>query len=332
MNVSLLLGILGVIVSVIFGLWGIYLALRKAKYPASLTFVRDQALGLFDEVTGKIPNLKISYRESEIDHSLIFVNGFIVNDGSKDISPEMVEKNLLANVPKNYEWLECVITSKSNDLIVSSKVKDSQNLEFELGLFRRNEVFSFQAIALAKDKKSIVDIEKFESKINWKHRIENLGKVKKIQIPSLPKNNWKLWVNRIVGLTGSFLYILTGVLLLAGGDVFKLNTEIHHMVNNNGKYEEAIIKPKSNDEAVIKFIDSDKEIIVRLNEYSSENIIMPIISKKNGILHELFILELFILELFLIGGGLFLLYLAFEKDYRKRKISKLIQPSAEKIV
>lgn len=322
LDLSFIFTALGVGVSTLFGMWGIYLALRKSKYPASLTFVRDQALGLFDDVTGKIPNLRISYKEKDIDHSVMFINGYIVNDGSKDISPEMVENKLSANISTDYEWLECVITSKPKDLIVKSKVQKPQILEFDFGLFRRNEYFSFQALALSKNKDSQPKAKDFELGVNWKHRIANLGNIKKIQIPSEPRKKKLRWVAKTFSVVAGLSYILIGLSMLSGYDLLNMNTEIHYMVNNNGKYEEATIKPTSNKKATINFLTSGNKKNVILNKYGKENILYPIIAKR-----EKSIYFVIIFGLLTIGGGLLMFFVAFEKDYKRRRINRLIQNS-----
>ena len=59
MSLGTVIGVIGIVVSAAFGIWGVFLALRKAKYPASLTFVREQVIGLFDDLARKLPNLNV---------------------------------------------------------------------------------------------------------------------------------------------------------------------------------------------------------------------------------------------------------------------------------
>ena len=66
MSFSDTLSIAGIAVSILFGLWGIYLAVRRAKYPASLTFVREQSVALLEDFAQKLPNLSVLYKDTPV--------------------------------------------------------------------------------------------------------------------------------------------------------------------------------------------------------------------------------------------------------------------------
>lgn len=61
MSLSDTLSVIAIAISVLFGVWGI-LAVRRAKYSASLTFVREQSVALLEDFARKIPHLSVSTR------------------------------------------------------------------------------------------------------------------------------------------------------------------------------------------------------------------------------------------------------------------------------
>jgi hypothetical protein len=143
MALSDALGLAGITVSTLFGIWGIYLALRRARYPASLTFVREQSVALLDDFATKLPNLLVIYKDTPINKSVVLISGYLANDGNIDIAPEMVERPLVCQLPGACTWLEFKITTTAAALQAESNLLGPSEVEFRLGLFRRDESFAF---------------------------------------------------------------------------------------------------------------------------------------------------------------------------------------------
>ncbi|WP_131649242.1 hypothetical protein [Pseudoalteromonas fuliginea] len=316
MELSDVFGALGIVVSVLFGAWGIYLALKSAKNKASLSFVYEQVIGLFDDVTSKIPNLSITYKENQIDSKVILINGYLANDGGKDISPSMIEKKLTAILPDNWKWLECKVLSKPNDLNITSNVVSENELCFDFGLFRKGESFSFQALFSIdgdiNDKKTKALIDN----ISWNHRIADLGKVKFIDLPYAKKT----LRGYILPVAISLAYMGFSFYMLLSG-MFE-RPIINYMAPINGEYVEVKFKPELDGNAELEVIETEHIETVNLEKYFKTTKIYPKISVPKGSVYAKYILfSLMFLSSFL------MLYVAFEKDIKKRSIRKLITAS-----
>ncbi|HEY3302688.1 MAG TPA: hypothetical protein VGL70_04025 [Candidatus Binatia bacterium] len=60
MDSSTLLGIVGVAATIILGGWTLYLALAR-RYFGRISFVKEECIGLFDEIAKNLPGLSIRY-------------------------------------------------------------------------------------------------------------------------------------------------------------------------------------------------------------------------------------------------------------------------------
>lgn len=222
--------LLGVVATIVFGVWGICLGMRKAKYPASISFIHEPVIGLFHDVTSKLPNLSITYKDSPVDSRVILVNGHIANDGAKDISPAMLEKQLVAVLPEEWRWLECKLLSKPKELNVTIQINSEVELGFDFGLFRKGESFSFQALISIDN---AVDVKKNKStidKIDWRHRVANLGKIKAIILPHVKKR----MINYVIPILGGVIYVAAGCMSMVNGPIER--SSLNYMVPVDGNY------------------------------------------------------------------------------------------------
>ena len=315
MDLSIILGSIGVAVSGLFGIWGIYLALRKIKYPASLSFVHEQVIGLFDDVTSKLPNLAISYKDKQIESNVILINGYIANDGNKDISPHMIERDLTAVLPRKWKWLECKILSKPEELEITSNIKKNE-LSFGFGLFRRGESFSFQALIIVDIIENKKKIKSLVDKIEWSHRISDLGKINSIDLPYKKRSKIKI----LIPISAAIFYFSTAIFFVFS-DSFK-QPIINHMVPIDGEYKEAKIIPKLDGTAKIKIVDSDYEEIIDFKEYVKTTKIFPVMSQQK---YANYIRAIMSILMFL--SSLLMLYMGLETEIKKWRVKKLIRMS-----
>jgi len=316
LELSNIFGVIGIAVSFLFGVWGVYLAYKNSKSKASLAFVHEQVIGLFDDVASKLPNLSITYKNKQIDNKVILLNGYIANDGGKDISRAMVEKTLSAVLPDKWKWLECKILSAPEDLNITSDISSDNELCFEFGLFRKGESFSFQALISIDDEINDKKTKLLVDKIDWNHRISDLGKIVPIDLPYEKKSLFRYIVPIGAGLT----YIVMSIFVLLSSPFER--PVINYMVPIDGKYTEVKFIPEFDGSAKLEAIEIDHEETVDLQEYFSITKISPKIShQKNS---ENSKLIMFFVTLF---GGIFMLYMGLEKDFKKWKVRKLIAAS-----
>lgn len=316
MDLSNVFGIIGIVVSFLFGVWGVYLAYKNAKSKASLAFVHEQVIGLFDDVASKLPNLSIKYKDRQIDSKVLLINGYIANDGGKDISRAMVERTLSALLPEKWKWLECKILSAPEDLSVTSEITLEKELCFEFGLFRKGESFSFQALISIDDEINPKKTKALIDKIEWSHRISDLGKVSSIDLPYEKKSLFRY----IIPITVGLIYVVMSFFTLFSNSLER--PVINYMVPVDGKYIEVKFTPELDGSAKLEAIEIEHEETVNLQQYFNTTKISPKISyQKNS---QTFRLTMFVMTLF---GGIFMLYMGLEKDIKKWKVRKLIAAS-----
>ena len=144
MDLLTVLTIIGIIVTIAFGIWGIY-AFARRRYPGQITMVRENTIALFDTIVKKFPEISITYKSSAVSEGLVLLRAAFLNTGSKDITPEMVDEEVSLTLPDNFKWLNAKVTSSSPDVHGLIRL-DPRTIYFDLGLFRCKEYVRFEAL------------------------------------------------------------------------------------------------------------------------------------------------------------------------------------------
>lgn len=325
MSLSDSLTIGGILISVLFGIWGIYLTLRRAKYPATLTFVREQSVELLHDFAMKIPNLAVLYKNIPIDKSVVLFSGYLVNDGSLDITKEMIDHPLTCILPGNCSWLEFKVTTAAAELKIESCLVEKCKVILSFNLFRRDESFSFQALALLDEEHTKKNVSDFAADIRWSHRIAGLGKVKTIQMPrGGSKNNKGQWLMKGVMATIAVFYMIFGLIILAGVGPFAPRPSIAYMTETGGMKAFIRLTPNRDGTTTVADMDAGKETQVDLVKFAADRTFMPLQIKNTdtnfwvnnvGGLGVLFM-------------AIILLYFGFSTDFKRYRIKKLVAASA----
>jgi hypothetical protein len=145
MSVSLVLTIIGILVSVLFGIWGVFLVIRK-RYPGELTLITNDCIPLFDAIVKNLPELTVLYGGEPVSQGLVLFKGTLLNSGNKDISPDMVEGKVALGLPEDFKWLSAKVVAASPNANVKVET-EADALRFSTGLFRCSEYFRFEALA-----------------------------------------------------------------------------------------------------------------------------------------------------------------------------------------
>jgi hypothetical protein len=229
--------VIGIIATVVFGIWAILLA-KKHTYPGEITFFHDRSIRLFDDITGSLPQVTVSYKGGPVKKNLTLIKGFLVNTGSKDITKEMVETPLTFELFEGYRWLEASakLSSGSDE---RAAITNPKTVVFSLGLFRCNEFLRFEGLIEVSEGKAP------GGKFYNSHRIADTSNMKWKNVPEKPKKLSKrlelLWSVFICFLFGfNFLYhadkvdwtarglmnglleIIAGILLVGFGCLFAI--------------------------------------------------------------------------------------------------------------
>jgi len=273
---------------------------------------------LFDDVASKLPNLSITYKDRQIDSKVLLINGYIANDGGKDISRAMVERTLSALLPEKWKWLECKILSAPEDLNVTSEITSEKELCFDFGLFRKGESFSFQALISIDDEINDKKTKALVDKIEWSHRISDLGKIAPIDLPYEKRSLFRY----IISITAGLTYLVMSLFMLFSNSFER--PVINYMAPINGEYIEVKFTPSLDGTAKLEAIEIDHEETVDLQSYFSTTRISPKISpQKNSQTYKII---MFAVTFF---GGILMLYMGLEKDIKRLKVRKLIAASSK---
>lgn len=173
MNFSDILAIIGLLLSVVFGVWGIAVTVRK-KYPGRISFVEENALGLFNSMVKNFPEIKIQYENSPISEQMVYLKASFINTGVSDLSTKELSQKLKISLKENIKWINCKLTGMSKDVICDLKIVNNE-LVFDFDLLKKNEFIRFDAFAEIKN--SDKPRTSFRKAITFSHRIPNTAKV-----------------------------------------------------------------------------------------------------------------------------------------------------------
>lgn len=321
------LSIAGIIISALFGIWGIFLALRRVKYPASLTFVLEQSVALLDDFATKIPNLAVLYKNTPINKNVVLISGYLVNDGNVDITPAMTEMPLTCNLPGNCSWLEFKVTNTATALQVTSTLLSPTAVQIGLGLFRRDESFSFQALALLDDDHAKKKPVEFTGSLKWSHRIASLGTVKTMQMPEPEtKTKRQRLMRKAVMILFAGFYMFFGFSQVTGFGPLGSSLSIAYEFNNGGNKSLLRLTPNRNGTTTVINVETQEESAVNLAEFSKTGTFVPIRTERR----EQDKMRVIMGMVTIILGASFL-FLAFARDYKRYRTRRLVAASCKKI-
>lgn len=313
------LGLAGILVSVLFGIWGVYLSLRRARYPASLTFVREQSVALLDDFATRIPNLAVLYKSIPIDKSVVLISGYLVNDGTVDITPQMTERPLSCLLPSGCSWLEFKLTGVAEALSATGEIKEPQVLELRFGLFRRDEALSFQALALVGVDLGQEKLTALVDALQWTHRIAGMGAIRTTTLPEPETRSREAqWVRKSALVLMASFYLFVAVSPATQLGPFGRIPSIAYELVDSGKLVTIRLTPNRDGTTTVTDLATGGERKVNLSEYTKDTVLRPIQRRRE-------------LDGSMIGMGfgtalmsVVFLYLAFGKDYKRYRLRRVV--------
>lgn len=305
--------IIGIVISVIFGLIGIYLTIRS-KYSGRITFVNEQTIELFDAIGNSLDKLAVTYNGSAVNENLVLLNGAFINSGKFDITKDMVEQPITITLPEGYKWL--------TGRIVDSNVKaefiqvDDNNVSISTGLFRCGEYIRFHALAqLPETDKDVSNSERFKKAISFEHRIVNTKSIKETETHS-QKDSFKTLKKKGIPL---FL------MLLATSGIFGFviyegipKVLVYSYAVSKSNIEQVQFKSTNNDLVKVISNESEFEIEQPFSDFMERTIGVPTLSdqKDNYIFYIFFPIYIVIILILFLNQ-------AFEY-YRNRRLLKIL--------
>jgi hypothetical protein len=240
MDKSIIIGIISVIATVVFGIWGIILVVRR-KYPGKITFIQEDSLSLFNDIVKNMPELSISFRNQPVKENLVLLKGAFVNTGSKDIETSMIIENIAINLPEGFRWANAKVVDVPNQVQAKSIIKNDNLLSFELGLFRCREFFKFEGLAeVPSDKTSNSPNKRLVNSLKLTHRIADTGRISTIQLPrEVPKKS--AWLKHITTLSIVIITCFVAFLSYREGQPIKTN-----FIIDDGSHKEIQVSVRRN--------------------------------------------------------------------------------------
>jgi len=190
MDTTTIIAICGIAATCIFGGLALWLA-RRRRYPGQITYFQESSIGLFDSIVRNLDALSVIYKDEPVSENIVLVKGYIMNTGTKDITPGMIEEPLALKLPEGFRWLDAKVVSSSTSVKAKLDIKDITSAEFDVGLFRVSEHVQFEALAEvpateshagADQKESAV--RKLKKALTVAHRIADTQKTIAGKLPS----------------------------------------------------------------------------------------------------------------------------------------------------
>lgn len=176
MELSLILGLIGTVATIVFGFLSIDLFKRK-KYPGKVTYIKLSLIDLLNNVANNFKEIELLHNKQPINKNLIYIKGALLNNGDIDINSKLTEKDITIELPSGCKWLDIKSTDSSEGLNATVNVDSEQKASFKFDLFRKDEFVQFEGLIESDSKGISSDV--INSDMVFTHRIENTSKIEK---------------------------------------------------------------------------------------------------------------------------------------------------------
>lgn len=264
MTLSDILSTIGLIATIGFGIWGIIIAINK-RYPGRITFVEENAIGLFNSIIKSFPEIKLQYNSSPISEQMIYLKASFINTGSRDLSTKDSAQKLKIELPNDYKWINCKITRHSKD-IECNLTNNNREIIFDFDLLRKNEFIQFEAFAEIKN--TVRPALTFRKSLSFSHRIPNTAKIdKQIYLDEDQIKNKRYNFKKKLFLTTLLLLMTVGI---TAYNYIKKTSELEYKYLSDGK--EYIVKISTEGIDKININDSKNNFnkTMPINEFNSQ--------------------------------------------------------------
>jgi len=272
MGLSAALAVVGILISLIFGAWGVSLMLRR-RYPGQVTFVRERTIALFDAIVKNLPELAVLYRDVPVSPNVVLIRGSFVNTGTKDISPSMIEGPLTLSLPAGCKWLSASVIATSPDVKASLDVQNLNAAVLTSGLLRCKEFIRFQALAdmalpEATPGRSVAGSleERLEGSLSFEHRIEDTRPVRRVDLQA-SKRLKEVW--RESAFWGVMLLTAVVTMGIVRAVVGPPKRFAYDLQIGNNQVARVLVHPSANGSVRAESIDGGFKATMALDEFFS---------------------------------------------------------------
>ncbi len=266
MTFSDILAIVGIIITIVFSIIGIILTIRK-KYPGKLTFVEENAIGLFNSIIKNFPDIKIQYDDKPITEQMVYLKASFINTGNIDLTTKDNSHKLKISLSDEFKWINCKLTDYSNNVIC--KIENINNeLIFDFDLLRKNEFIQFEAFAEIENTNKPAST--FRKSLTFTHRIPNTGKVDKspyLNEEQISEKKYEFKKN---------LILATIILILGFGSMiynyYTKSSEVEYIYTTKGKNYNVKVTSESTNKIKIEDSTKDYNEILTLTDFNNSDI------------------------------------------------------------
>lgn len=191
-------GIIGLALTVIFGVVSVVLAVRKKKYPKRMEFYVLDNVRIISPLVRKYDSIKLLHNDKDIQN-VSFLRGMCICVGDEDVilTSDSLKGGLQVSLPRGYKWLEVHPQECSNGLEIQCIIDEKipSNLFISSELFKREEAFTFDAYI-----EGDVESRLLNDDIKISHRLNNAEKMlsRCINILNVSRKKSKLWFNCVM--------------------------------------------------------------------------------------------------------------------------------------
>ena len=307
MDTTTTIAVFGIAATCVFGGLTIWLA-RRRRYPGRITYFEEGSIGLFDAIVRNLEDLSVIYKNKPVSENIVLLKGYIVNTGTKDITPAMIEEPLALKLPEGFKWLDVKVVSSSTSIKAGLEIKKETSAEFDLGLFRVNEYVQFQALvevaaiqAQAEGGRAETPTWRLKKALKALHRIADTEKTIVSKLPSTQSFTEFIGPFVFVTLIGLAFIGLTGRNILTRGGFG--NKELHYLVTTqSGGTIETKISVDQDGMLVVKGVDTPLEQRQSAKDFFAGCNLTPKIVESSKSL-----VSVYLFSIFCGGVGVFLL-------------------------
>lgn len=240
--------------------------------------MKQTSIGLFDSFVKNFNEISILFDNAPIRDNLIYVKGTFINDGDIDIEGERLESPVTIMLPAEYQWKNCKVTLRSDNLKCDISQTNSSQLQLEFGLFRKGEFVQIEALIEASH--DVVDDANIFDKFSFSHRIPQTQQISSVAI--LTETQLKKKKGKIVERAWTIAaQILALIVVSIAFSYFLKSAEFNYASENElGQREVFKATAKQEGKVEIENIVTGHETIIPISEFQDKSKYTPFIPEK----------------------------------------------------
>ncbi|TKB96021.1 hypothetical protein [Pedobacter cryophilus] len=206
-----ILGIVGLILTLIFGIYSIWIA-RKTNKKVSLGLEKKECYSLFKQDINRL-KIDVKYNNEIVENYLILFKGVLINNGKTDIDKSRIYKPLQLNTKKNYKWLETNVYEKPDGSSITLNKSDDTTIELSWDLLKAGEKIEFESLIEVPNNIEIDEIsDDFYNSIEFDFRITDINRIDKLseinirEKRNLRQRNKMLYISIFTFLAGIYIF------------------------------------------------------------------------------------------------------------------------------